>query len=92
MRRIFMTVISLVIFSAVTIFSNAVSANENLTETDFETREIQLICAMSSLAAYSNDNSYIVRSNLNSRGWKINAITRGKNGVNVKAYVIDKTF
>ena len=92
MRRIFMTVISLVIFSAVTIFSNAVSANDNLTETDFETREIQLICAISSLAAYSNDNSYIVRSNLNSRGWKINAITSGKNGVNVKAYVVDKTF
>lgn len=92
MRRIFISILSLVIFSAVTIFSSAASAEENLTETDFETREIQLICAMSSLAAYSNDNSYIVRSNLNSRGWKINSITSDKNGVNVKAYVIDKTF
>lgn len=90
--RKFMTVISLAIFSAVTFFSSAVSAEDNLTETDFETREIQLICAISSLAAYSNDNSYMVRSNLNSRGWKINAIKSDKNGVNVKAYVIDKTF
>lgn len=92
MRRIFISILSLVIFSAVTIFSTGVYAKENLSETDFETREIQLICAMSSLAAYSNDQSFIVRSNLNSRGWKINAIKSGKNGVNVKAYVIDKTF
>ena len=86
MRKLFMTLISLVIFSS------GVSAKDVLTETDFETREIQLICAMSSLAAYSNDNSYTVRSNLNSRGWNINAIKSDKNGVNVKAYVIDKTF
>lgn len=86
MQKIFLTLMSLVIFSS------SVNANENLTETDFETREIQLICAISSLAAYSDDRSFIVRSNLNSRGWKVNAITSGKNGVNVKAYVIEKTF
>ena len=84
MRKIFLTLILMIIFSTVTYAKEI--------ETDFETREIQLICALSSLAAYSDDKSFLVRSNLSSRGWKINALNVDKNGVKTKAYTIDKTF
>lgn len=91
MRKIFLALFCFIIFSVITL-TNEVQAKETLTEADFETREIQLICAMSSLAAYSDDKSFFVRSNLNARGWKINAITGGQNSVNVKAYTIEKTL
>ena len=86
MRKIFITFMCLIIFSTVTY------AKEIHTETEFERREIQLICAMSSLAAYSDDKSFLVRSNLSSRGWKIDALNFNKNGVKTKAYLIGKTF
>lgn len=86
MRKIFLTIMCLIIFSAVTF------AKEIQTENDFETREIQLICALSSIAAYSNDESFLVRSNLSSRGWKVNPVTVDKNGVKTKGYLIGKTF
>ena len=86
MRKIFVTFMCLIIFSTVTY------AKEIRTETEFERREIQLICAMSSLAAYSDDKSFLVRSNLSSRGWKIDALNFNKNGVKTKAYLIGKTF
>ena len=86
MRKIFITFMCLIIFSTVTY------AKEIRTETEFERREIQLICAMSSLAAYSDDKSFLVRSNLSSRGWKIDALNFNKNGVKTKAYLIGKTF
>ena len=86
MRKIFITFMCLIIFSTVTY------AKEIRTETEFERREIQLICAMSSLAAYSDDKSFLVRSNLSSRGWKMDALNFNKNGVKTKAYLIGKTF
>ena len=86
MRKIFVTFMLMIIFSTVTY------AKEIRTETEFERREIQLICAMSSLAAYSDDKSFLVRSNLSSRGWKIDALNFNKNGVKTKAYLIGKTF
>ena len=86
MRKIILTLMLMIIFSAVTY------AKEIGNKTDFETREIQLICALSSLAAYSDDKSFFVRSNLSSRGWKIDALTADKNGVKTKAYLIGKTF
>ena len=86
MRKIFITFMCLIIFSTVTY------AKEIRTETEFERREIQLICAMSSLAAYSDDKSFLIRSNLSSRGWKIDALNFNKNGVKTKAYLIGKTF
>ena len=86
MRKIFLTIMCLIIFSVVT-FAEKVQP-----ENDFETREIQLICALSSIAAYSNDESFLVRSNLSSRGWKVNPVTVDKNGVKTKGYLIGKTF
>lgn len=86
-KKFCLAIFSLVFFSAV-----IVNAKELHSEIDFETREIQLICAMSSLAAYSGDESFLIRSSLDSRGWKIDAITNEKNGVTVKAYTVSKTF
>lgn len=86
MRKILLTLICLIIFSSISV------AKEIQSENDFETREIELICALSSLAAYNGDESFLVRSNLDSRGWKIDAITSEKNGVTVKAYTISKTY
>lgn len=86
MRKIFFTFMLMIIFSSVAI------AKELQTEPDFETREIQLICALSSLAAYSDDESFLVRSNLTSRGWKFDALNSKKNSLRVKAYLIGKTF
>lgn len=74
------------------IFSSVAIAKDVQTEPDFETREIQLICAMSSLAAYSDDESFLVRNNLNSRGWKIEPLNVDKNGLKTKAYLIGKKF
>ena len=86
-KKFCLAIFSVIFFSAV-----IVNAKELPSEIDFETREIQLICAMSSLAAYSGDESFLVRSSLDSRGWKIDAITNNKNGVTVKAYTVSKTF
>lgn len=72
--------------------ATATASASELKETEFERREIELICALSSLAAYSGDESFLVRSNLNSRGWTIEPIKSKKNGVTVKAYVISKKF
>ncbi|MBQ7475992.1 MAG: lipase family protein [Selenomonadaceae bacterium] len=70
----------------------AAASASPLKETEFERREIELICALSSLAAYSGDESFLVRSNLTSRGWNIEPIKSKKNGVTVKAYTISKKF
>ncbi|MBQ7629193.1 MAG: hypothetical protein IJS81_03125, partial [Selenomonadaceae bacterium] len=86
MRKIILTFMLMIIFSAVAI------AKDTQPETDFETREIQLICAFSLLAAYSDDESFLVRNSLDSRGWKIDALKSEKNGVKTKAYTISKTF
>ena len=86
MIKIFLTFMLMIIFSSVA------TAKDVQTEPDFETREIQLICAMSSLAAYSDDESFLVRNNLNSRGWKIEPLNVDKNGLKTKAYLVGKKF
>ena len=82
MRKIILSLIWLIIFSS------AVSAAEK----NFETEEIRLVCALSSLAAYSDDQGYLARQILNSRGWTIYNLTDKKNSVYVKAYLIGKKF
>ena len=49
-------------------FVNVASAEENL---NFETAETDLICAFTSMAAYSGDTNLFARGILNSRGWDI---------------------
>lgn len=80
MRKIFLTLIWLIIFSS------AVQAAEK----NFETEEMRLVCALGSLAAYSDDENYIARQILISRGCKLVNLTDKKNSVRVKAYLIGK--
>ena len=82
MRKIFLTLIWLIFFSSV-----AVAAEKN-----FETEEMRLVCALSSLAAYSDDQGYIARQKLISHGWTLYNLTDKKNSVYVKAYLIGKKF
>ena len=51
--------------------TNAALANDEL-----DASEIRLICAICSMGAYSDDESYLMRSMLNERGWTIEKISR----------------
>ena len=80
MRKIILTFILLIIFSSVV----------NAADKNFETEEMRLMCALSSLAAYSDDQGYLARQILISRGWTVYNLTDKKNSVYVKAYLIGK--
>ena len=82
MRKIILSLIWLIIFSSAV----------NAAEKNFETEEMRLVCALSSLAAYSDDEGYIARQKLISHGWTIYNLTDKKNSVHVKAYLIGKKF
>ena len=82
MRKILLTFVLLIIFSSVV----------NAAEKNFETEEIRLSCALSSLAAYSDNEGYLARQILISRGWTVYNLTDKKNSVYVKAYLIGKKF
>ena len=66
-------------------FVNVASAEENL---NFETAETDLICAFTSMAAYSGDTNLFARGILNSRGWDIYGLKTENSRANVKAYLI----
>ena len=66
---------------------NFASAEENL---DFETARTDLICALSSMSAYSDETNVFLRSMLTSRGWKISALTTKNSRANVKAYLFER--
>ena len=57
---------------------------------DLDAAEIRLICAVCSMGAYSDDESYLMRSILNERGWTIEKISRKNNPADVKAYLVSK--
>ena len=80
MRKIFLTLIWLIIFSSAV----------NAAEKNFETEEMRLVCTLGSLAAYSDDEGYTARQILNSHGWAVGNLTDDKNSVRVKAYLIGK--
>ena len=79
----------LAVFLCLIFFANVASAEEN---SDFETARTDLICALTSMAAYSGDTNLFARSILNSRGWEIYGIKTQNSRANVKAYLIGKEF
>lgn len=85
MRKIFLTFIWLIVFSSV------VNAADN-SDKDFATEGTRLVCALSSLAAYSDDEGFLARSILDAHGWKIESIVSEKNNARVKAYLIGRKF
>lgn len=56
----------------------------------FESAKINLLCAMASLSAYSDDKSVLSRYYFTGRGWRINALTSQSDKINVKAYLISR--
>ena len=61
-------------------------------EKNLEDANENLICALSSMAAYSGDDGFFVRKILTSRGFTINRLLPDNGSTNVKAYLIDKEF
>ena len=64
---------------------NSAAASDELDAT-----EIRLACAICSMGAYSDDESYLMRSMLNERGWTIEKISRKNNRADAKAYLVSK--
>jgi len=57
---------------------------------DLDAAEIRLACAICSMGAYSDDASYLMRSELTARGWQIEKIARKNNRADAKAYLAGK--
>lgn len=83
MRKILVVLLNLIFFV------NVASAAEN---TDFETTQTDLICAFTSMAAYSGDTGLFSRGVLHSRGFDIYGIKTENSRANVKAYLITNQF
>lgn len=66
-------------------FMNDAAASDEL-----DAAEIRLACAICSMGAYSDDASYLMRSELAARGWQIEKISRKNNRADAKAYLVGK--
>ena len=77
MKKIFIALLVLLNFSTC-------SANE------LDEAEIRLTCAICSMGAYSDDESYLMRSMLNERGWTIEKISQKNNRAYARAYLVSK--
>ncbi len=80
MRKIFLTTI---IF-----FMSLIGVAEAADELD--AAEIRLVCAVCSMGAYSDDESYLMRSMLVDRGWHIEKISQKTNRADAKAYLVSR--
>ena len=75
-------------FAAIIFFMALTNSTEASDELD--ATEIRLACAICSMGAYSDDESYLMRSMLNERGWTIEKISRKNNRADAKAYLVSK--
>ena len=66
------------------------AANFSAEASELDAAEIRMICAVCSLGAYSDDESYFLRSMLTARGWQIEKISRRTNRAYAKAYLVSK--
>lgn len=57
---------------------------------ELDEAELRLACAICSMGAYSDDESYLMRSALTSRGWVIEKLSRKNNLADAKAYLVSK--
>lgn len=57
---------------------------------ELDAAEMRLVCAICSMGAYSDDDGYLMRSALTSRGWVIEKISRKNNRADAKAYLVSK--
>ena len=75
-----------VMFFTVTNFSKTYAATNN----SLNESEMRLVCAICSLGAYDDDESYLMRSMLYARGWTIEKISNQTNRANAKGYLVSK--
>lgn len=68
----------------VALMNSAAASNE------LDATELRLVCAICSMGAYSNDESYLMRSMLNERGWTIEKISQKNNRADARAYLVSK--
>ena len=80
MKKFFL--VALTFFLAIT---NHAAASDEL-----NAAELRLACAICSMGAYSDDESYLMRSMLNTRGWQIEKISKKNNRAEAKAYLVSK--
>ena len=57
---------------------------------DLDAAELRLACAICSMGAYSDDESYLIRSMLTARGWQIEKVSQRNNRADAKAYLVSK--
>ena len=57
---------------------------------DLDATELRLVCAICSMGAYSDDESYLMRSMLSERGWTIEKISQKTNRADARAYLVSK--
>lgn len=57
---------------------------------DLDAAELRLACAICSMGAYSDDESYLMRSMLNERGWTIEKIAQKNNRADARAYLVSR--
>ncbi len=79
----------LVAFLSLIFFADVASAEENL---DFGTARTDVICALTSMAAYSGDTNFFTRDILTARGWDIFGLKTQNSRANVKAYLIGRNL
>lgn len=65
-------------------------ANTAAASDELDAAEIRLVCAICSMGAYSDDESYLMRSALTSRGWVIEKLSKKNNRADAKAYLVSK--
>ena len=59
-------------------------------DAELDAAEIRLVCAICSMGAYSDDESYLMRSMLNERGWLIERIAKKNNRADAKGYLVSR--
>lgn len=57
---------------------------------ELDAAEIRLACAICSMGAYSDDEGYLMRSMLATRGWQIEKLSRKNSLADAKAYLASK--
>ena len=57
---------------------------------ELDAAELRLVCAVCAMGAYSDDESYLMRSMLTARGWQIEKLSRKNNLADAKAYLVSR--
>lgn len=79
-KKIFFALIFFMTFAKISI----AAANE------LDAAEMRLVCAICSMGAYSDDDSYLMRSMLTERGWQIEKLAQKTSRADARAYLVSR--